>query len=185
LALCHALVKQFTIKGKKTTRFNTWWVDPFKEHKKLISEQNFSTGDAILNEFDTEGNEVGFDGGDLTFGKYSEPDLNNGSLLKAADITGVTGTDIVEVIENELEGVDKKIDSSVRSGGTDAMNNETWSDDQGNGDIASDLKSKNCLNGETAGDTEGIILQPKHKLKKCLLKKFSQSSEDRDLLEEC
>jgi hypothetical protein len=185
LALCHALVKQFTIKGKKTTRFNTWWVDPFKEHKKSVNEQNFSTGDAILNEFDTEGNEVGFVGGDLTFRKYSEPDLNNRSILKPAHVTGVTGTDIVGVIENELEGVAKGIDASVKSGGTHAMNNETWSDDQGNGDIASDLKSKNGLNGETVGNTEGIVLQPKPKLKKCLLKKFSQSSEDRDLLEEC
>jgi hypothetical protein len=155
------------------------------EHKKVVSEQNFSTEDAILNEFDTEGNEVGFDGGNVTFGKYSETDLNNGSLLKAADIAGVTMTDIVGVIENELSGDDKRIDASVKSRGTNVINNETWSDDQGNGDRASDLKSKNGLNGETLGNTEGIILQPKPKLRKCLLKKFSQDSEDRDLLEEC
>lgn len=185
LALCHALVKQFTIKGKKTTRFNTWWVDPFKENKKLVSQQNFSTGDAILNEFDTEGNEIGFDGGNVTFGKCSETDLNNGSLLKAADVTGVTGTDVIGVIENELSGDAKRIDASVKSGGTDVINNETWSDYQDNGDRASDLGSKNGHNGETVGNTQGIILQPRPKVRKCMLKKFSQDSKDRDLLEEC
>jgi hypothetical protein len=151
----------------------------------LVSEQNFSTGDAILNEFDTEGNEIGFDGGNVNYGKYSETDLNNGSLLKAFDVTGVTGTDIVGVIENGLSGDAKIIDASVKSGGTDVINNETWSDDQDNGDRASDLGSKNGLNGETVGNIEGIILQPRPKVRKCLLKKFSQDSEDRDLLEEC